>query len=64
MWPFFSVAKSMVAGLMIGERGEGGVSGQEGRLRSCELHHTRGLPNMNTGSLNGLRARPVHCSCL
>lgn len=36
MWPFFSVAKSTVAGPMIGERGEGGVSGQEGRLWSCE----------------------------
>ena len=36
MWPFFSVVKSPVAGLMIGERGKGGVSEQEGRLRSCE----------------------------
>ena len=36
MCPFFSVAKSIVAGPMIEERGKGGVSGQVGRLRSCE----------------------------
>ena len=64
MWPFLSAAKSIVVGLVIG--GEGKVEFQDKRedCGHASPHHTHGLPNMKTGSLNGWCTRPVCCSWL
>lgn len=64
MWPFFSVAKSVVAGRMIGKRGEVEFQDKREDCGHANFHHTRGLPNMNTESLSGLCARPVYWSWL